>query len=81
MSDEIEVGLVANDVEATLVVNLLLEKGIAARSDASSTGPLFGGASFDAGHRILVPVESARKAREILEHYPNFKPRDASADS
>jgi hypothetical protein len=63
---------VANDVEATLVVNLLKEEEIPAWSDASPATLAFGGLPFEPGHRVFVAASMARKAREILSHYPHF---------
>ena len=63
---------VSNEVEATLVVNLLKEEEIPAWSDASPTAPVFGGLPFESGHRVFVASSMARKAREILSHYPHF---------
>jgi hypothetical protein len=64
---------VANEVEAALVVNLLREEDISARSDATAGTPIFGGLPFEPGHVIFVPTSQARVAREILAHYPHFK--------
>jgi hypothetical protein len=64
---------VANEVEAALVVNLLQEEGIPARSDASPAMTAFGGLPFEPGHEIFVPASMAKKSREILGHYPHFK--------
>jgi hypothetical protein len=64
---------VGDELEATLVVNLLNEEGIPARSDASSAGNAFGGLPFESGHSIFVPSSTAYKAREILSQYPHFK--------
>ncbi len=69
---EIQLCEVANEVEATLVVNLLKEDGIPAWSDASPATPVFGGLPFESGHRVFVPASMAHKAREILGHYPHF---------
>ena len=63
---------VANEVEATMVVNLLKEEEIPAWSDASPATPIFGGLPFEPGHRVFVAASLARKAREILSHYPHF---------
>jgi hypothetical protein len=63
---------VENEVEATLVVNLLKEEGIPAWSDASPATPVFGGLPFEPGHRVFVASSMAWKAREILSHYPHF---------
>ena len=46
---------VANEVEATLVVNLLNEDGIPARSDANQAMNVFGGLPFEPGHKISSP--------------------------
>jgi Putative prokaryotic signal transducing protein len=70
---EIRLCEVFNEVEAALVVNLLREEDIYARSDASDATPIFGGLPFEAGHVIFVPSSQARVAREILAHYPHFK--------
>jgi hypothetical protein len=64
---------VANEVEAAMVVNLLKEEDIPARSDATASMPVFGGLPFESGHAIFVPASQARKASEILGRYPHFK--------
>jgi hypothetical protein len=70
---EIPLCEVSNEIEATMVVNLLNEEKIPARSDATPGMPVFGGLPFEPGHRIFVPASMARKAREILSHYPHFQ--------
>jgi hypothetical protein len=64
---------VSNEVEATLVVNLLREEDISARSDATAASPIFGGLPFESGHVIFVPTSQAKAAREILGQYPHFQ--------
>ena len=71
--NEIQLCEVINEIEAALVVNLLREEGIPARSDASPATTPFGGLPFEPGHRIFVPSSMAWRAREILSHYPHFK--------
>jgi hypothetical protein len=71
--DEIRLCEVVNEVEAAMVVNLLKEEGLSARSDATQSMAPFGGLPFESGHAIFVPASQARKAREILSHYPHFK--------
>jgi hypothetical protein len=76
MEDEVpEVRLceVSNEVEAAMVVNLLREEGIAARSDATASMNVFGGLPFEPGHVVLVSSSQARRASEILSQYPHFK--------
>ncbi len=63
---------VGNEVEAAMVVNLLIDEGIPALSDASPATTAFGGLPFEPGHSIYVPEATARRAREILSHYPHF---------
>ena len=70
---EIRLCEVANEVEAAMVVNLLREEDIAARSDGTAAMNVFGGLPFESGHAILVPSSMAKKAVEILSHYPHFK--------
>lgn len=70
---EIRLCEVSNEAEAVMVVNLLREEEIAARSDATASMPVFGGLPFESGHAIFVPASQVRKAREILSHYPHFK--------
>ena len=69
---EIRLCEVSNEVEAAMVVNLLREDEIPARSDANQAMNVFGGLPFEPGHSIFVPASMARKAREILSHYPHF---------
>ncbi len=70
---EIRLCTVSNDIEASMVVELLREEDICARSDASSATAAFGGLQFESGHTIFVPVSQAKVAREILGQYPHFK--------
>jgi hypothetical protein len=70
---EVRLCEVSNEVEAAMVVNLLKEEGIVAHSDATPASHTFGGLPFESGHTIYVPRGSARRAREILAHYPHFK--------
>jgi hypothetical protein len=70
---EIRLCDVSNEVEAAMVVNLLREEDIPARSDATASMPVFGGLPFEPGHEIYVPASQARKAIEILSRYPHFK--------
>ena len=63
----------ANEIEARLVVNTLVEAGIAARSDAVDSPSIFGGLPFESGHAVFVAEESVHRAREVLSHYPHFK--------
>jgi hypothetical protein len=71
--DEVRLCEVANEVEAAMVVNMLNEDGIPARSDATPAMNPFGGLPFESGHAIFVASSQARRAREILSHYPHFK--------
>jgi hypothetical protein len=80
-SNEVELCQVANEVEAAMVVNLLQEEGIPARSDATASTPAFGGLPFESGHRIYVTSSVAEKAREILSQYPHFKDLKEADDS
>ena len=64
---------VSNEAEAAMVVALLREDGIPARSDANQAMNVFGGLPFEPGHRVFVPRSMAWRAREILSHYPHFK--------
>ena len=78
MSDEIELEEVrlcdvANEVEAALVVNLLQNEGIPARTDATPAGGVFGGLPFESGHGVYVTPANARKALEVLAETPHFQ--------
>jgi hypothetical protein len=70
---EIRLCEVSNEVEAAMVVSLLNEEGIPARSDASPGMNVFGGLPFEPGHTIFVASSLAKKAREILSTHPHFK--------
>jgi Putative prokaryotic signal transducing protein len=70
---EVRLCEVSNEPEAAMVVALLQAQDIPARSDASPGMDLFGGLPFEPGHHIFVPRSMAKKAREILSHYPHFK--------
>lgn len=70
--EEVRLCEVANEVEAALVVNLLRDNGIPARSDATQASNVFGGLPFESGHGVYVAPSQARKARNILGEYPHF---------
>jgi hypothetical protein len=70
---EIRLCEVSNEVEAAMVVSLLQEDEIPARSDANQAMNVFGGLPFEPGHVIWVPASMAKKAREILGKYPHFR--------
>jgi hypothetical protein len=70
---EINLCEVSNEVEAAMVVSLLQEVDIPARSDGNQAMNVFGGLPFEPGHTIFVPASMAKKARDILSHYPHFK--------
>ena len=70
--EEIKLCTTASELEASMVVNLLNEDGIPARSDANLGTNVFGGLPFEPGHQIFVPSSMAHKARTILSHYPHF---------
>jgi hypothetical protein len=71
--EEVRLCEVANEVEATLVVNLLQDDGIPARSDATQAGGVFGGLPFESGHGVYVTSNNARRALEVLSNYPHFQ--------
>jgi hypothetical protein len=64
---------VENEVEAALVVNLLNEDGIPARSDSAPGSTIFGGLPFEPGHKIYVPSSLAKVAHDILAKHPHYK--------
>jgi hypothetical protein len=70
---EIRLCEVGNEVEAAMVVNLLREEDIPARSDSTPAMNVFGGLPFEPGHAIFVPSSQVDKAVEILSNYPHFK--------
>lgn len=71
-AEEVRLCDVSNEVEAALVMNMLQEEGIPARTDATSGSDVFGGLPFEGGHGVYVAPSLARKAREILSRYPHF---------
>lgn len=72
-NQEIRLCEVSNEIEAAMVVNLLNEDGLPARSDATQSMSLFGGLPFEPGHSIYVAKSLAGKALNILGKYPHFK--------
>lgn len=70
---EVRLCEVSNEIEAAMVVNLLREEDIPARSDSTSAMNVFGGLPFEPGHVVFVPSSQAEKAIEILSKYPHFK--------
>ena len=72
-SDFVRICSVVNEVEAALVVQMLQQEGIVARSDASPGSTIFGGLPFETGHHLSVPKSQAEKAREILSKHPHFQ--------
>jgi hypothetical protein len=70
---EVRLCEVSNEMEAAMVVGLLREDGIPARSDANQAMNIFGGLPFEPGHQVFVPKSMAWRAREILSRYPHFQ--------
>ncbi len=70
---EVELCEVVNETEAQMIVNMLQEEEIQARSDATQGSSVFGGLPFEPGHRIFVPRSQAEKALKILREHPHFK--------
>lgn len=70
---EVKLCAVGNELEAAMIVNLLQEDEIAARSDASPASSVFGGLPFEPGHVIFVPASAAERAWKILSDHPHFK--------
>ena len=78
MSDELEIEPVclcvaSSEAEATLIVNLLQDDGIPARTDATPASGVFGGLPFESGHSVYVMPSNASRAREVLSIYPHFQ--------
>ncbi len=70
---EVKLCDVLNEFEAAMIVNLLQEDEIPARSDASPGPSVFGGLPFEPGHSIFVPHSMAERAWKILSEHPHFK--------
>lgn len=70
---EIQLCAVGNELEAAMIVNLLQEDEIAARSDGSPASSIFGGLPFEPGHVIYVPASMAERAWKILSEHPHFQ--------
>lgn len=70
---EIRLCEVGSELEAAMIVNLLQEDGLPARSDATQSMRLFGGLPFESGHTVYVPRSVSAKATRILGNYPHFR--------
>lgn len=70
---EVKLCSAANELEVAMIVNLLQENEIPARSDASPASSIFGGLPFEPGHRIYVPSSMAERAWKFLSEHPHFK--------
>lgn len=66
----------ADEVEATLIVNLLADEGVTAHTDAAHASGVFGGLPFESGRAVFVSSNDLRKAAEILADHPRFQDRD-----
>ena len=78
MTDELDIEPVrlcdaASEAEAALIVNLLQNDGIPARTDATPGSGVFGGLPFESGHAVLVMPSQARRALKVLSDYPHFQ--------
>lgn len=72
-NEEVRLCEVSNEQEAAMVVNLLREEGLPARSDSTQSMSLFGGLPFESGHSVFISRSLAEKALNILRNYPHFK--------
>ncbi len=70
----------ADEVEATLIVNLLSEEGVLAHTDAARASGVFGGLPFEPGRGVFVASGDLEKAVEILSRHPRFQDRGQDRD-
>lgn len=70
-----------NDLEASMVEQMLAEEGIQARVTGSSGTTVFGGLPFEEGYQLFVPHSQAEKARHLLAKHPHFKGIDEPSES
>lgn len=72
---------VPNEVEATLILQMLNEEGVFAISDATPGSTIFGGLPFESGHHLFVTHSQLEKAKEVLAKHPHFKSLDVTEAS
>lgn len=70
-----------NEVEASLIVQMLAEEGIVARTDGSPGSSVFGGLPFESGHHLFVIPSQLDNARQILSKHPHFQGLDQPEES
>jgi len=64
---------VLDEIEASVIVGMLAEEGIAALADTAPGSTIFGGLPFESGHHIAVPRSQLKKAKAALADHPHFQ--------
>jgi len=72
---------VPNQLEASMIEQLLGGEGIQVRVTGSSGTTVFGGLPFEQGYEIFVPHSQADQTRHLLAKHPHFQKLDEPEDS
>lgn len=67
---------VPNQLEASMIEQMLGEEGIQVRVTGSSGTTVFGGLPFEEGYQLFVPHSQADQARQLLAGHQHFKQTD-----
>ena len=64
---------VPNQLEASMIEQMLADEEIQVRVTGSSGTTVFGGLPFEQGYEIFVPHSQAEKTRHLLAKHPHFQ--------
>ena len=66
-----------NELEASIIVQMLNEEGVTTKMTGSSGTTVFGGLPFEEGYLIFVPHSQVEKTQQLLNKHPHFHGLDS----
>ncbi len=70
-----------DQIEASMIEQMLNEEGIATKTTGSSGTTVFGGLPFEEGYQIFVPHSDVKKTKLLLSKHPHFQGLDTPGES
>jgi hypothetical protein len=70
-----------NELEASMIEQMLNEEGVTTRVTGSSGTTVFGGLPFEEGYQIFVPHSQVEKTRLLLSKHPHFHGLDKPGET
>ena len=70
-----------NELEASIILQMLNDEGLTTKMTGSSGTTVFGGLPFEEGYQIFVPHSQVEKTRQVLHTHPHFHELDSADEN